>query len=149
MKLHFFKPFRSLCHPRMRHNSADHVAGGVDDDDDDQENNNYENFAHELSNPYLWPPMMTNTRDFSNSTSKRNIDLNSTNRYGYVYRSIKFGKLKKVITVEILDKFFIFHFKFLSLVTLEVIDPQTKFITTEHHCQSIPDLPIQCLLKDV
>ena len=63
-------------HPRMRHNSADHA--GVDDDD--QDNNNYENFAHELSNPYMWPPMMTNTRDFSNSTSKRNIDLNSTNR---------------------------------------------------------------------
>ena len=74
-----------MCHPRMRHNSADHAEKSISRNfgvDDDQENNNYENFAHELSgNPYMWPPsMMTNTRDFSNSTSKRNIDLNSTNR---------------------------------------------------------------------
>ena len=60
-------------HPRIRHNSADNV---------DQDNNNYENFAHELSNSYMWPPMMTNTRDFSNS---KRIDLNSTNRYKIKY----------------------------------------------------------------
>ena len=76
----------------MRHNSADHA--GVDDDDD-QDNNNYENFAHELSNPYMWPPMMTNTRDFSNSTSKRNIDLNSTNRY-----VIKINKIGRTTTLR-------------------------------------------------
>ena len=55
-------------HPRMRHNSADQA---------DQDNNNYENFAHELSNSYMWPPMMTNTRDFSNT---KRLDTNCSNR---------------------------------------------------------------------
>ena len=65
-------------HPRMRHNSADQA---------DQDNNNYENFAHELSNSYMWPPMMTNTRDFSNA---KRLDTNCSNRYNFC-----FGKNKK------------------------------------------------------
>lgn len=61
-------------HPRMRHNSADNA---------DTENN-YENFAHELSNTYLWSPVMTNTRDLTNHDKNANtrlvqVDLNSTN----------------------------------------------------------------------
>lgn len=63
-------------HPRMRHNSADNA---------EPEENNYENFAHELSNSYLWSPVMTNTRDLSNHHDKAannrlvQVDLNSTN----------------------------------------------------------------------
>ena len=76
-------------HPRMRHNSADNVEEADDD------NNNYENFAHELSNSYLWSQssLMTNTRDLScgsNGVDKRHnvqVDLNSTNSDSISHRS--------------------------------------------------------------
>lgn len=54
-------------HPRMRHNSAENTE------------NNYENFAHELSNNYLWNPVLSTkelSKDSIESVSpERRLDM--------------------------------------------------------------------------
>ena len=76
-------------HPRMRHNSADNI-------DTTSNDNNYENFAHELTNSYIWSPMMTDTRELSNNQAAAEmksraglvqVDLNSTNSDSISHRS--------------------------------------------------------------
>ncbi len=75
-------------HPRMRHNSADGA------EEVEASENNYENFAHELSNAYLWSPVMTNTRDLTNHNHDKSssrlvqVDLNSTNSDSNSHQSL-------------------------------------------------------------